>query len=432
MKPRSRLFLSLINIVLVCLVYTVLGQMPLSEEFARISPYLSLGFLITVAFLAGIVARSLGLPMLTGNLLAGFLFGPPVLGLVPAADIGVLDLVNALALSFIAISAGGELRLESLRRNIAPILSITAGHVFCLVPLLTGLFWVLLSRTGIIAIEGLAPLPFALLLGVIGLANSPASTIAVITEYRARGSFTDIVMSVTMLKDIVVLVLFSFTLAFISGSAAGGTLSAAFLGRILGHILLSGLLGVVMGVAMILFFRYVARELSVFIVIAAFVAHDLAHVAGLEHMFMCLVAGFTVQNFSRQGPRMIEAIESSHLPIYVVFFSIAGASMNFGSLVTAAPLIGLFVCARAALLFVSTRIAAAAVRSSALVVRWSWTAFVANAGLALSMLIVVEQSFPAWGSLFKAVMLSAIAINQIAGPIVFKIGLLRSGEAKAL
>ena len=48
------------------------------------------------------------------------------------------------------------------------------------------------------------------------VANSPATTVAVINEMRARGPFTDTVLGVTVLKDVAVLVLFTLPLTILT------------------------------------------------------------------------------------------------------------------------------------------------------------------------------------------------------------------------
>jgi len=143
-----------------------------------------------------------------------------------------------------------------------------------------------------------------------------------------------------------------------------------------------------------------------------------------------MIAGFVVQNFSRQGPLMIEGIERSHLPIYVIFFSIAGAGLDFSYFGSVYLLVTLFVVLRAILIFFSTALGAKLTGSTDAIRKYAWTGFLTNAGLTLSIAILVEKAFPEWGQPLKAIIISVIAINQIVGPVLFKIGLVKSGEVK--
>jgi len=434
MKNNIRFILNLANIILLSIIYLVTVRYATGlDSFREISPYLSLGYLIVVAYLSGGIARFFSLPSLSGYIIAGILFGPPFLGLIASADIHSLELINSLALSFIAITAGGELRIASLRKNIKAILSITAFHTAVIFTGIFAVFFFLFKTTRLLPLsDSYAAISFALLLGTLALANSPSSTIAIISEYKSRGDFTDIVLSVTMLKDTVVLVFFALVLSFVQGLYSGKAIDLPFLADILGNLFISGCAGVLYGFLMILFFKFVAREITVFIVLASFAAHELAHFAGIEHMFMCMVAGFTVQNLSRRGSLMIEAIENSNLPIYVVFFAIAGAGLDFSSFAAFFPLIMGFVVFRCFFIALATFAGARLASSSKTITRYCWTGFIANAGLALSMLIVVEGKFPGWGNVFKSILITSIAINQIIGPIIFKYGIMKSGEARKL
>ncbi len=429
---RKRMALILLSIVVLAMVLGLVQQLnptPVLNEY--ISPYLSLGFLMLTGYLTGLAAREIGLPALTGYLVAGMVFGPFCLDIISLSDIHDLELINAIALSFIAITAGGELRMASLKRDSRAIGLITLSHTVLILAaciLILGIWFTLSPPGGTTAIQGMM---MAILLAVVAVAKSPASTIAIINEFKAKGPFTDVVLGVTMVKDVVVLVLFAIAMAVVRSMDTGTALSLGFLGHLLIQILISIAAGCVFGILMILFYRFVAKEVSVFIVLASLTAHELALVVGLEHMLMCMVAGFVVQNFSRRGGLMIEGIERSQLPIYVIFFSIAGAGLDFTHFGGVWLIVLVFVLLRTALVYGATWLGGRLANCSRTVNRYAWTGFLTNAGLTLSIVIVVQRTFPHWGEMFKAIVISVIAINQIAGPVLFKIGLQKSGETRA-
>jgi len=91
----------------------------------------------------------------------------------------------------------------------------------------------------------------------------------------------------------------------------------------------------------------------------------------------------------------------------------------------------IFVVLRTVLVYGATWLGGRMAGSPRSVNQYAWTGFLTNAGLTLSIVIVVERAFPHWGEMFKAIVISVIAINQIAGPVLFKIGLQKSGETRA-
>ena len=140
-----------------------------------------------------------GLPYITGYLLAGTLAGPFILGLMPTESTTELRYIDELSLAVIAFVAGSELYLKELQSRMRPILLNTAGIVVAALILLGIAVFVLQSFIPFTA--GL-PITSKLAVAVLGatilLALSPASTIAVIQEVRARGPFSKTVLSITV------------------------------------------------------------------------------------------------------------------------------------------------------------------------------------------------------------------------------------------
>ncbi len=60
--------------------------------------------------------------------------------------------------------------------------------------------------------------------------------------------------------------------------------------------------------------------------------------------------------------------------------------------------------------------------------RWGWSGMVSQAGLALGLAVLVEHEFPSVGTGFRALVIASVAINQLVGPVLFKLALDRAGE----
>ena len=109
-----------------------------------------------------------------------------------------MDFVTDLALAFIAFGVGKYFRLSSLKANgknmviLTLFESLTAGVFITTAMLLLGL-----------------SLSFSLLLGAIGCATAPASTIMTIRQYKAKGPFIDTILQVVALDDAVACLLYT-------------------------------------------------------------------------------------------------------------------------------------------------------------------------------------------------------------------------------
>jgi len=424
------------NIIILAFVFLLilLFKSSILAPFSNpdMSTSLSLGFILIFAFLVGKRARHLKLPQITGFIVAGIICGPYVFKFLGVEDVKNLQLLDGLALSLIALTAGGEMRITRLKRRLKAIslilvfqtiVIITGFVIFCL--LVRPLFSLFSEKTLIQVFV------FSLLLGVLATATSPSTTIAVITETRARGRYADLILSTAVVKDFIVIILFAF---FISWSRFLAQPAQAFDVEFLSDILLeiggSILLGIGIGVGIILYLKYIKRDIAIFILGVAFFTYQISQSLGYHPLMICLVAGFLAENFSSQGEKLILAIENSSLPVYVVFFAISGASLNLEALQKSWLLALVLVVLRAVLKFSGTFIGARLAKEDKGIQKQSWAGFISQAGVALGMAIIVERTFPAWGNEFKALVLAIIAINQIIGPVLLQRLLFKAGEAE--
>ncbi len=394
------------------------------------STTLALGFILIFAFLFGKKASSFKLPQITGYILAGILCGPFVFRFLSASDVADLQLLDGLALSLIALTAGGEMRLDRLRDRFR---SISLVVLFQTVTIISGFIafgLVVLPFFGVLPDSSFPQLlAFSLLLGTLAAATSPSTTIAVITETRSQGRNTDLVLSAAVVKDFVVIGFFALALSVSHGLVMPGEgLGLSFLWHLFLEVGGSLLFGIVIGVIIILYLRFVKRELAVFILGIAFFTYEISHAYGFHPLMICLVAGFIVQNLSAQGDSLITALEKVSTPVYVVFFAISGASLDLTALQQGWLLAVLCVIWRAVLKFGGTYAGARLSGEDRLFQRLGWSGFISQAGVALGMAIEIEEAFPIWGKTFKALVLAVIAINQVIGPVLLQKFLIKSGE----
>jgi Kef-type K+ transport system membrane component KefB len=159
-------------------------------------------------------------------------------------------------------------------------------------------------------------------------------TVAVVEEVGAEGPLTDVIVGVTILKDILVIVLFSVTLGFVEmvlspGPGGGGHVGAEAVRGVGGALLIGAFLGWV-------FSKYLEAghtprsPVSVFLL--SFVMVVIAEQFHLELLLMAVAAGFTIENASAAGDRLIRAVRSVAIVIFALFFAIAGASLDLGAI----------------------------------------------------------------------------------------------------
>ena len=395
------------------------------------SATLFLGFLLLSSYLAGRAAKAIALPQITGYLVIGIIVGPHVLGILSTEMVEEFRFVNGVALALIALSAGGELRIGPLRERIRSISVITTFQVGFMFTLVAGS--VFLGRGAIDFLEGEPTelvLAVALLFGLVAVAKSPATTIAIITEEKARGVLTDTVLGITVLKDVVILVLIAVFIplaAAIVDPTSGFSLTAVW--TILLGILGSLAVGAILGRLMTLYLSRIRAYRILFVLGVAFMAVYLGELLDLEFILIAMAAGFYVQNLSRQGRRLLHALEANSLPVYALFFAVAGADLDFTVLGTAWGIATAMILARVVALWVSTYLGARMVGDPPVIRRYAWMGFIAQAGVTLGIANLIRENFPVWGTSVATVIIAMIAVNQLAGPPAFRWALVKAGES---
>lgn len=438
----------------VLIVAVLVGGMVVLHQFGVPDPHvdprglLAFGFVVLASYTFGELVGRVGLPHITGYIVAGLMLGPSVASLlpdlwqVPPFDEGVLAprvarqlrLLDTLAISLIALTAGGELKTSELRSTLRPLLGMIGGMLLLAWPALAAVLFVGFGPLGLVELPGFSaaePVRLAAICAVAGIvlaATSPAATIAVITSTGARGDVTRMVLAGVVLMDVAIATLFSLSanvVAPILGTGSGDTAATAQLAWHLGGSLV---FGTGLGALIALYLRYVGAELVLFIVAATYTAAWAVSQLELEAILVFITAGFTVANFSRQGDALIHAVEQLALPTYVVFFTLAGAGLDLAVLQAMAPIAGAVVVVRAGLFFVGVQVGGLLGGATPEVRRFGWLGFVSQAGVAIGLAMLLGRYYGDPGRVLRTLAISVISINELIGPVLLKVGLSLAGE----
>ena len=132
-----------------------------------------------------------------------------------------------------------------------------------------------------------------------------------------------------------------------------------------------------------------------------------------------------------EGTRFVDALEAASLPLYAVFFSLAGATVHLSELAAVWQWALVLVGVRALAIFLGTSWGARLGRSPEVVRRTAWGGFVSQAGVALGMATLLAQEFPTWGAQLQGFFVGMVAVHELAGPVLAKWTLDRAGEVGA-
>lgn len=421
----------LIIVALLFLLMSALPYLQVAEDSAFHPKSLAaLGFVLLAAYTLGEITGKFKLPKITGYIVTGLLFGPYVINLFSVGVVEDIKLINSLAVALIALTAGAEMKLDSLKAVARSLgwITVVKGSLI----LVTVTATVFAARP-LIPFLAAASVPLILsvgmIFGVLAIGTSPAATIAVINETQSRGRLSDLTLGVAVAKDVVMVVLLAVAISLAKlFSTAGASFDLSVLLSVGEELLLSVTVGALLGVIIIAYIRFVHAEMWLFIIAMIFLNTFIAERFHLEALLTFIVAGFVVQNFSRYGDEFIHPVEEVSLPVYVVFFSIAGAGLDLNALRQVWLIALILVAVRIAAIFAGTRIAVTLAKEDSTIKSNAWLSFVSQAGVVLGLSTIVENNLPQLGGEIKTVVLGTVGLNLILGPITFKSALTRAGE----
>jgi Kef-type K+ transport system membrane component KefB len=421
----------LVALALVFAAYFAAVHMRGASEGGR-SVVAATGFLLLSGMLTSELFEILKLPHLTGYIAAGVLSGPYVLHFIDHDAVRSLELVNTLALALIALAGGLELRVADVKAVAKGV--IYTGLTQTVLVLLTQsvLFVLLAERVPFTrSLSTQAVIGISVLWAVLAVSRSPSATLAILSQTRARGPLARFSLAFVMSSDVVVLVLMAAALALVKPLVdPSATVSIENL-RAVGHELLGSVsLGTTLGLLLIAYMRLVGSQVLLLLVAIGFALSAGLQYLQFEPMLTFLTAGFVVQNLSKQGDALLHVIEDTGSIVFVVFFATAGAHLDIPLLATMWP-IALSLCfARFVVTWIAHRMGAALARDTPLVKNWGWSSLVSQAGLTLGLSAVLAHTFPAIGEGLRSLVVATVAINEVVGPIFFKLGLERAGEVQ--
>ena len=402
---------------------------------------------LSVAIFAGLMMTRImsiwKLPDVTAYLVAGVLIGPSLIGALGIPGIGFasyeelegLSLLSDVALGFIAFSIGNEFRLSQLRET---------GKQATVIGILQAVFTALLVDAALVIFHFIAPevlsLPAAITLGAIAAATAPAATLMVVRQYKAKGPVTDLLLPIVALDDAVGLVLFavSFGIAEALGSGSVDAFSVAVnpLLEILGSLVLGALAGWVLTLLERLFHsnrNRVAMTIGfVFLTVAlAKLELPLGRASlGFSPLLVCMMLGSVFCNLCPLSDEIMERADKWSSPLMVLFFVLSGAELELGVFAKlSSVLIGLvYILSRCLGKYFGARESSRMMGCEHKVVKYLGITLWPQAGVALGMCVTASQ-LPD-GALIRNIVLFAVLVYELAGPVMTKWALTKAGDIK--
>jgi Kef-type K+ transport system membrane component KefB len=383
---------------------------------------LILGLLFLIGFVADIVGRSTFLPRVTLLMLGGLAVGPAGFSLIPDSFVDEwFPELTTIALALIGFLLGHQLSIPALRKRGSFVIKISLCKVFGAA---------LFVATALI-VAGLDPV-MALLLAGIAPATDPAATYDLVHEGDYRGEFVDTLLSIVAVDDVWGLLMFVLMVA-IAGIVGGGAALGAGIASSLVDVGGSVFLGVALGAPMAFLTGRIRHgepmlaEALGFVLLGA----GIAEWFDLMPILSSMVMGIMVASLASHYERPFHAIEGIEWPFMVLFFVLAGASLEVDTLLLAGGVTVVYVLARFGGIYLGTRLGSRLVGAPAALQRWLGVALMPQAGVAIGMALVAAQKFPDTASVVLTAAVASTVVLETVGPVFTRLAIRNATSAQA-
>ncbi|MEZ4381143.1 MAG: cation:proton antiporter [Nannocystaceae bacterium] len=390
----------------------------------------TIGFVLLAAYTVAELGSRLKLPKVTGYIVTGIVLGPYLADILSLPVVNDMKMFKDLALGLIATSAGLELDGRGLGRMWRSLASITGLKILLLPIFVGGTFYGLESSFHFLGLETQsAVLGLSIIFSALAVGTSPAIALAVLSETKAKGKLSDLVLGIAVLKDVVVVICLAIAVAItrslISPDASLDASVFVHVGEELGYSILAG---IVLAGLLYLYIRFIKAEMLLFVAAMILTVAELTAALHLELLLVFIVAGFIIRNFTPYEHDLLHPLEVVALPVFVVFFTNAGATVNLPVTMAILPF-ALALCAARVVAFVlAGRFGSKLGGDPPIVQKVSWLAYLPQAGVTLGLVGLAAEQLPDLGTPIMNAGLAVVAINLLVGPITLRLGLKKSGD----
>ena len=378
-----------------------------------------------VGIMGGKVARVFKLPNVSGYLVAGLFLGPSFFKFISSFDMESFSVINELALAVIAFSIGNEFVIKDMLKLGKTIVIITLAEVIGAIFIVFTVMYYLLNQ----------PFAFSIVIASMSAATAPAATLLVIRQFKAHGPLTKTILPVVALDDVFGIIAFGIAMSL--ATLSSGQQEFSTLQVISGLVFEIGgsiLLGMVMGMILAFIAKQSSNrdELQAATLMAIGISTGISISIGLSPLLTCIVLGTIIVNVSKKSRRIFDSIDDFASPVYILFFTLAGASLDLSILVSVGFIGIAYVLSRAGGKMLGAWSGAKIMKANPMVTKYLGLGLLPQGGISIGLLVLVRQQLPEYAVAISTIIMFSVLIYEVTGPIFAKIAIQKAGEINGL
>jgi Kef-type K+ transport system membrane component KefB len=246
-------------------------------------------------------------------------------------------------------------------------------------------------------------------------------------------------LAVVGFDDALAILIYAFSIALVGIILSAGVFSVTSaiivpLMEIGGALLLGFIVG---GAFSIILKKLVEREeILVVSLTAIFLTAGISLYFGVSLILSCMALGMMIINvYPIDNKPVFNHVKSISLPIYILFFVVAGINLHLGLLLTIGLLGSVYIVCRSIGLIGGSYLAALASKVDPIIRNNLGLGILSQAGVAIGLALLASHKLsslgmPELGSLLITTIAATTVVFEIIGPLSARYAIIRAGEAR--
>lgn len=358
-------------------------------------------------FLLGLAADQVGsvtrLPRVTMLLILGLFVGQSGMQLLPADLVEWFDILSIVALTMVAFLLGSSLTTENLARH---------GRAILIISLAVASTTIVIVSLGLVMAGVHTGL--SLILAAIATATAPAAMSDVIRQSGVTNGFTETLKGIVAIDDAWGLIGFSVILVLAGHNDGWADVASGAIWDLGGAIALGLFIGIP---AAFLTGRIRPGEpLQAEAMGLVFLTAGFALWLEVSFLIAGMTAGTVIANLARHHERAFHEIEHIQWPFMILFFLLAGASLEIEALLAVGWIGALYMGLRVLARFIGGQAGAWLASVPGPEGRLYGPALLPQAGVAVGMALVAGDALPQWSDKIMALTIASTVLFELIGP----------------
>lgn len=380
---------------------------------------LYVGIILIGGLIGGKIASKCKLPSVTGYILFGLFLGPSFTNIISKEVILSLRFINHLALGILSFSIGTELHHGLIKKLGKALFFVSLGN--CAIT-----FLLVFCLTFILGLD----IQLSIVLGILSMSVSPSGVVTIIKEYGAKGRFTQNVLALVAMDNLICIVSFGVITAIIKGTESSDVGGILLITSVIEDIILTAILGFLAGIMISFTIKRITNnsKFLVFLLGVILLNTGFALQFELSALLLNMITGASITNLTNSKPELSSTLEKVELPIFIFFLTLAGAKLDL-SILQNIGIVGLVyivgrLFGKVGGSFISSRFTSLKCKFR----RNIGIALTPQSGVAIGLSVMAEQKLPQSMGIITGVVLCGVIFFEIVGPLLLKQSLKNMGE----